>query len=206
MLRPIPELKLDVPRTMGRALIRGEERRISISLEEYEERHKPIWNLLNRVVEQCGVKLLDPRPILCPAGRCWGDVEGLPIYYDDDHLNERGGQLLVPLFQQIFAEPVNKTAGRGRVVGIPLGTKCWTRPQALSPGPSPKVGEGNWEPALAVQCDASSRNRRLDLLRRRPTQMIPRIHRTFQGQHVKHILLDHIGELTQFVQAELRQI
>jgi len=107
MLRPIPELKLDVPRTMGRALIRGEERRISISLEEYEERHKPIWNLLNRVVEQCGVKLLDPRPILCPDGRCWGDVEGLPIYYDDDHLNERGGQLLVPLFQQIFAEPVN---------------------------------------------------------------------------------------------------
>src|SRR5690606_34137892 len=103
MLRPIPEMKLDVPRIMGRALLRGEPRRISISLEEYEARHKFIWETQDLAAAQCGVKLLDPRPYLCSDGRCWGDVDGLPAYFDDDHLNERGGQLLVPLFRQMFS-------------------------------------------------------------------------------------------------------
>lgn len=44
---------------------------------------------------------------LRPDGRCWGDVNGLPIYYDDDHLSEQGGQLLVLLFRQIFAKPIS---------------------------------------------------------------------------------------------------
>ncbi len=117
MLRPIPELKLDVPRMMGRALIRGEQRRISISLDEYDARHKFIVETQNRAAERCGVKLLDPRPYLCSDGRCWGDEDGLPIYFDDDHLNERGGQLLVPLFRQIFMP--SKDSG-----------PVWTGPQA----------------------------------------------------------------------------
>lgn len=104
MLRPIPEMKLDVPRTMGRALLRGKEQRVSISMAEYEERHKRAWETQNRAAEQCGVKLLDPLPYLCRDGHCWGDVDGLPIYYDDDHLSERGGQLLIPLFREMFAQ------------------------------------------------------------------------------------------------------
>ena len=103
MMRPIPELKLDVPRTMGRAaIIWGQERRVSITLDEYEERHRIAWAAQDRAAEKCGVILLVPRPYLCSDGRCWGDADGLPIYNDDDHLSERGGQLLIPLFKQMF--------------------------------------------------------------------------------------------------------
>lgn len=105
MLRPIPELSLDVPRAMGRALIRGEELRVSVSLEEYRNAHQRAWAAQDLAAEQCGIKLLDPLPYLCSDGHCWGDVDGLPIYYDDDHLNERGGELLVPLFRQILTQP-----------------------------------------------------------------------------------------------------
>ena len=52
---------------------------------------------------QCGVKILDPLPYLCDEQYCYGDKEGLPIYYDDDHLNERGAQLLQPLLQSVFS-------------------------------------------------------------------------------------------------------
>jgi len=102
MLRPIPELILDVPRTMGRAAMRGENRRVSITLDEYEERHRIAWAAQDRAAEKCGVILLDPRPYLCSDGRCWGDADGLPLYTDDDHMSERGGQLLIPLFKQMF--------------------------------------------------------------------------------------------------------
>ncbi|MBE0469109.1 MAG: acyltransferase [Methyloprofundus sp.] len=107
MMRPIPELKIDVPRTMGRAAMVGRVQRVSVSLEEYEERHRVAWEAQNRAAEACGVTLLDPRPYLCSDGRCWGDVDGIPVYYDDDHLSERGGQLLIPLFQQIFTDSIN---------------------------------------------------------------------------------------------------
>jgi peptidoglycan/LPS O-acetylase OafA/YrhL len=103
MMRPIPEMKLDVPRTMGRAaIIWGQERRVSITLDEYEERHRIAWAAQDRAAEKCGVILLDPRPYLCSDGRCWGDADGLPLYTDDDHMSERGGQLLIPLFKQMF--------------------------------------------------------------------------------------------------------
>jgi hypothetical protein len=102
MMRPIPELKFDVPRTMGRAAMFGRDLRVSVSLEEYEERHRVAWEAQNRAAEECGVTLLDPRPYLCSDGRCWGDVDGIPVYYDDDHLSERGGHLLIPLFKQMF--------------------------------------------------------------------------------------------------------
>jgi peptidoglycan/LPS O-acetylase OafA/YrhL len=101
MLRPIPEMKIDVPRVMGRAVQFGLNKRVQINLEEYYLRHKRVLMALDTAAARCGVKLLDPIPFLCVDGSCWGDVAGLPIYYDDDHLNEYGAQFLIPLFRQI---------------------------------------------------------------------------------------------------------
>lgn len=102
MLRPIPELRRDVPHTMGRAAMRGRSERVSISLDEYHARHRFVWEAQDAAQAQCGVHILDPLPYLCRDGRCWGDKDGLPLYYDDDHLNERGAALLLPLFQTMF--------------------------------------------------------------------------------------------------------
>ncbi|WP_442763451.1 SGNH hydrolase domain-containing protein [Malikia spinosa] len=108
MMRPIPELRSDVPRTMGRAALLGLNRRVSISLEEYHERHRLVWEAQDAASAQCGIKVLDPLPYLCSDGHCWGDKDGMPLYYDDDHLSERGAALLQPLFETMFKDQAGK--------------------------------------------------------------------------------------------------
>lgn len=104
MVRPIPEMNRDVPRTMGRAALLGRHERVSISLADYHERHRAVWAAQDAAHVQCGVHILDPLPYLCSDGRCWGDKGGLPLYFDDDHLSERGAALLQPMFEKIFKD------------------------------------------------------------------------------------------------------
>ncbi|WP_248920819.1 acyltransferase family protein [Pseudomonas entomophila] len=100
-VRPIPELKIDVPKTMvRRTIIPGGEKRVSISLDEYMQRNAFVWEAQDAASKQCGIKILDPLPYLCSDGRCFGDHEGMPIYVDDDHLNEHGGDVLIPMFSE----------------------------------------------------------------------------------------------------------
>lgn len=111
MMRPIPELRHDVPRTMGRsALLWGRHERVSISLAEYHERHRLVWEAQDAARAQCGIHILDPLPYLCSDGRCWGDKDGLPLYYDDDHLSERGAALLQPLFETMLNDQAGKSS------------------------------------------------------------------------------------------------
>ena len=102
--RPIPEMMDNVPTTMSRAMMFGKPvPQISISLEEYHQRHDFVWKAQDEAARQCGVKILDPLPYLCHDGRCWGSKDGRPLYYDDDHLSEYGNKLLVPMFKQVWA-------------------------------------------------------------------------------------------------------
>lgn len=101
MFRPVPELKLHVPKVMGRALLyRGERVRVSISREEYEQRNMWANRLLNDVSESCGVTILDLSSYFCDEQNCYGDLEGKPVYFDDDHLNAYGARLLRELLEE----------------------------------------------------------------------------------------------------------
>lgn len=101
MMRPTPELKMHVPKSMGRSrLYKNEELRVSISVEEFHERNALANQLIDELVSECGVVDLDPAPLFCDQKRCYGDLDGNPIYFDDDHLNNRGAALLLPLIRQ----------------------------------------------------------------------------------------------------------
>lgn len=100
ILKPSPELKLNVPEIMGRSLLSGQDKRVSVSLAEYNERNKIALRLLDEVASTCNVTLLDPIPYLCDGERCYGDVDGIPVFFDDDHLNMSGADLLKPLFEK----------------------------------------------------------------------------------------------------------
>ncbi|MCO7518800.1 MULTISPECIES: acyltransferase family protein [unclassified Pseudomonas] len=99
IVRPTPEQGNNVPVTMGRSMMLNSPARTLMSSASYNSRNFDALQAIDQAVEQCGAKVLDPIPYLCSAGECWGDMGGLPIYFDDDHLNERGSQLLVPMFQ-----------------------------------------------------------------------------------------------------------
>lgn len=103
MLRPIPEMMVDVPKTISRNLIfSGVVSDVSISIDEYHKRHAMVWAAQDKAATDCGVIVLDPLPYLCDGDRCWGSRDGRPIYYDDDHLSEYGNKLLVPMFREVF--------------------------------------------------------------------------------------------------------
>lgn len=110
VLRPVPEMPAHVPKAVGRALMRGLAADVSITREQYRQRHAFVWALQDEAARQCGVQLLDPLPYLCNEQACHGSVAGVPRYVDMDHLSESGNRLLAPLFAPIFAQPAAEPA------------------------------------------------------------------------------------------------
>ena len=104
IVKPIPELGFNVPASMGRSMIIDVPTRVSVTMKQYVKRNEFALATLDLAVEQCGVKILDPIPYLCDKDNCWGDANGLPIYFDDDHLNERGSEILVPMFRAVVSQ------------------------------------------------------------------------------------------------------
>ncbi|UUZ57309.1 hypothetical protein LP419_28435 [Massilia sp. H-1] len=107
LVRPTPEMERNVPRVMGMALLRGRHERISVSLAQYHERNRFVWEAQDAARAQCGVRILDPLPYLCDGQRCYGDHRGLPIYIDDNHLSRRGAALLQPMFESALRQPTD---------------------------------------------------------------------------------------------------
>lgn len=104
MTRPTPELGINVPSTIARSMVFGLNNDASISLDEYHNRNKVVWDAQDAARDTCGVKILNPVPYLCQDGRCSGTKNQRPLYYDDNHLSEFGNKLLVPMFATIFKE------------------------------------------------------------------------------------------------------
>jgi len=77
--------------------------RVSISLADYHDRQKLAYQIQDTMAEQCGIKIIDPIPYLCDDKACYGDHDGIILYSDDDHLNEEGGQHIMPAFKQIWS-------------------------------------------------------------------------------------------------------
>lgn len=97
---PVPELQIHVPKIMGRALLyRGEHVRVSVTRDAHEQRN--IWTnrMLDEVRDECGVQVFDLTPYFCDAEHCYGDLDGKPVYFDDDHLNVYGANLLGELLE-----------------------------------------------------------------------------------------------------------
>ena len=104
LVRPIPEMKVPVPQFMARYKMMGSDKRVSIPLTEYYSRHQFVFSLQDEAKKRCGVEILDPLPYLCDKERCYGDLNGRPLYFDDDHLSEFGNKALVPMFAKIFTK------------------------------------------------------------------------------------------------------
>jgi peptidoglycan/LPS O-acetylase OafA/YrhL len=106
MLRPVPEMRVNVPMTMGHAMLIGRTREIAVSLDEYQQRTATARAAQDAARDQCGVKILDPLPYLCQGGTCNALHNGRSLYFDDNHLSTYGTSQLVPLFAQMFTERV----------------------------------------------------------------------------------------------------
>jgi len=104
LMRPIPEMGFDVPKTLARRMALGLNNDLSISIEDYQKRNAWVWAAQDEARQKCGVKILDPTVLLCRDGRCYGSKNGRPLYSDDDHMSEFGNKLLAPMFAQVFED------------------------------------------------------------------------------------------------------
>jgi hypothetical protein len=100
-VRPIPEMPVHVPKALARSLILGQARHVSVTLADYHERHRFIWEGQNEARSRCGAEILDPLPYLCHRDHCYGSVSNKSLYYDDNHLSESGNKVLVPMFRPV---------------------------------------------------------------------------------------------------------
>lgn len=102
LVRPIPEMGIDIPKSLSRRMAIGLKGDISVPLADYRRRNGWVWAAQDAARDRCGVKILDPLPYLCHDGRCYGSRNGRPLYYDDNHMSESGNKLLVPMFAEVF--------------------------------------------------------------------------------------------------------
>jgi hypothetical protein len=103
LVRPFPEMTVNVPSTTARQLLLGKPADVGISLAAYHQRHAFIWTAQDEAAATCGARILNPLPHLCDSQRCKGTQDGRPRYYDDNHLSEFGAQGLAAMFRSALA-------------------------------------------------------------------------------------------------------
>lgn len=103
LMRPTPELIHNVPVTMLKTLfISGVAEQVKVPLISYQERQRTAYQMQDEAVTRCGARILDPIPYLCDSDYCYGDKDGIPLYFDDDHLSIYGSKLISPIYDEVF--------------------------------------------------------------------------------------------------------
>jgi peptidoglycan/LPS O-acetylase OafA/YrhL len=104
LVRPIPEIGIDVPRFLSRKMMfdKNFHSDIKINLSDYMKRSRVVWDVQNQAAKTCGAVILNPLPYLCDEKYCYGSKDGRPLYSDDNHLSEYGNTFLIPMFEQVF--------------------------------------------------------------------------------------------------------
>lgn len=103
ILEQTPELKYNVPKTMSKELLKGNNGfRVKISVKEYYQRNAIFNSLIPKLETQCNVIRIPVKESLCSKDFCYGDYDGRPLYFDDDHLSEYGASKLIPIFRSMI--------------------------------------------------------------------------------------------------------
>jgi len=103
IVKPLPEMPFNIYKGLHlRSHFYSTESDIAIPFAAYLARNKAALNAIAKAEAMCGVHSLDPTPYLCPQGLCLGSKNGVPLYFDDNHLVDAGNLLLRDLFSGLF--------------------------------------------------------------------------------------------------------
>jgi peptidoglycan/LPS O-acetylase OafA/YrhL len=74
----------------------GARTRCALDRQAFERRNAPYDAVMARLVaDHPGVRVFDPRSVLCDSRVCDALRDGRPLYFDSDHLSRRGADLVV---------------------------------------------------------------------------------------------------------------
>ncbi|MGB8922251.1 MAG: acyltransferase family protein [Pseudomonas sp.] len=103
IVKPIPEMPFSVYKglNLNQRLFR-QTTDISLPLQAYEKRNRIAIATIEEAASRCHATVIDPTPYLCPNGNCMGSRDGVPLYFDDNHLVDAGNQQLKGLFRNLL--------------------------------------------------------------------------------------------------------
>jgi len=88
----------------------GHSHDCSLSVERYEAQVAGVGSFFQELkADFPEVVWIDPALIMCEAGRCATEIDGLPLYKDGGHLNDLGSRLLAQKWLARFGNPLNPT-------------------------------------------------------------------------------------------------
>lgn len=103
LVQPVPEFDVNLPTILAREKMANPAAPdVTLDITDYYKRNGRVLELMREARDQCGVRLLDPTPYLCPHGKCLGSYRGRPLYSDMHHMSEYGNRFLVPMFKTMF--------------------------------------------------------------------------------------------------------
>ncbi|HSI40530.1 MAG TPA: acyltransferase family protein [Xanthobacteraceae bacterium] len=119
VLRPIPDPGFNVPRRVaGEAMWTDKPADPSFRRQDYDREFRAVNMALDAIQRSCGVIALDAVSPFCAEGTCRLAQDGRPFFYDDDHLNEFGNNLLVPAFRSAILD-TERRRGKAPTPGTP---------------------------------------------------------------------------------------
>jgi hypothetical protein len=102
---PVPEQRFAVAPAMARNFLWQQPLQGELTRQDFGQRQRHVLPLLAAVEKRAGVRVLYPDRYLCSGDTCRYARDGLPLYFDNNHLNPQGLADIAPLIAEIFARP-----------------------------------------------------------------------------------------------------
>jgi hypothetical protein len=99
LMRPLPEMPVNVPKEMARAVQLGRPLEINTPLNVYQQRNSVFWAAQNKSEKICGVFLINSLRKICNGIKCSSSLDSKPIYYDDNHVGVYGARYLIDFLE-----------------------------------------------------------------------------------------------------------
>jgi peptidoglycan/LPS O-acetylase OafA/YrhL len=91
---PVPDLKMNPPDTMIKAMMRGGKADTRSTFASFKERQTAVLATMEQLSRNPKVRVVYPHESLCNAEICATVRDGMPIYSDDNHLGVNGVALI----------------------------------------------------------------------------------------------------------------
>ncbi|MCL3881745.1 acyltransferase family protein [Marivita sp. GX14005] len=112
---PVPEIGHKVPETLAKLSLHGRTpERFGLSQAAFDARNADVIAALDTISARYDAERIVPHDALCSEGHCAVIRNGIPLYYDDDHLSSAGAALFGPQFDRIMARPRTDTLAEER--------------------------------------------------------------------------------------------
>jgi peptidoglycan/LPS O-acetylase OafA/YrhL len=102
IISSVPEIGWAVPETLARIAVTHSNLDIRPTVAEFRARQAVVLKTFAEMHRKYGATVLYPDSILCATGRCMVQNNGLPIYFDSDHLTQAGAHLLAPILDPLL--------------------------------------------------------------------------------------------------------